>query len=144
MFSTPILQAFGTGCGTQPLTLEALSARGPVYASQFVTKVRNVPQGLAFMSLGVSNTTVGPLFLPFDLAGFGGTGGCRLYHDTAIELGSACAPAGSGEATHTFTVPNLPAITGLPVYLQAWAPDSTFNLLGLVTSNALRTTIGNN
>ncbi|MEY4673193.1 MAG: hypothetical protein RL148_977, partial [Planctomycetota bacterium] len=134
----------GTGCGTQPLTLEALTARGPVYASQFVSKVRNVPQGLAFMALGVSNTAVGPLLLPFDLAGFGGTGGCTLYHDTAIDLAAPCVPSATGEATHTFTVPNLPSITGLPVFLQAWAPDSAFNALGLVTSNALRTTIGNN
>lgn len=92
--------------------------------------LNNLPQSLAIMMTGFSNTTspFGPL--PLDLTAFGAPGcAARVSPDVTTFLIGA-----GNSATWNFAVPN--AFSGIVLYNQALVLDTGFNALGGVMSDA--------
>jgi hypothetical protein len=131
-------RSFGTGCG-QPALVISSTGRPLLGTTQF-TNVSNVP-GTAFMAVGLSMAAIGPLLLPLALDGFG-MPGCWLYQD-CVDLAEPCTALSPGAARHSIVVANNVDLLGLRVYLQAWAPAPGTNQAGLIASNALELTVGN-
>ncbi len=134
--------AFGSGCGSPTLAIVAAPNSRPLIGSTQLTDVSNVPTGsLAFMAIGLSNTTsaFGPL--PLSLDAFGMTG-CVLYHDAVFAFTASCAATSATTAQNSLVLPNDVALVNLPVYLQAWSMDAAANAAGIVTSNGLQLVIG--
>jgi hypothetical protein len=129
---------FGTGCaGSRGVPVIAAQAGSlPQVGSTFSLHVGNLPfTGLAFLFVGVSNTTYGPTPLPFSLATLGAPGcsvlcsGEQLYPLTNV----------LGSAVWSVPIPNLPS---LMFYNQAFAFDPAANALGISASNAGQGTVG--
>ncbi|MCA8975262.1 MAG: hypothetical protein KDC98_11100 [Planctomycetes bacterium] len=99
----------------------------------------NLPQGMAFLVHGFSNTAWALGALPAPLDGFGMPGCTARVSVDAIEF-----LAGAGNtATWTLAVPNAPELLGLRWYQQALVPDPGFNAAGLVASQARILVVGN-
>lgn len=131
-------QTYGTGCGSLSIT----SAQPPVLGQVGqVTISRPTPILFANVSVGLSRFQFGPLSLPLPLDGYGLTG-CLLLQDAAITAFAPCSVS-AGQATFSATLPNIPQLSGLQLFLQAWVPDAAANTGGLVTSNALEWVLGN-
>ena len=73
----------------------------------------------SFLLLGFSRTAWGALALPLPLGSIGIPGGCSLLASGQAKL--AAVTNGSGTRVDTFTVPNLPTLRGLQIYLQTLA-----------------------
>jgi hypothetical protein len=111
-----------------------------------ITEVHNIPSTypyttFAAMAIGFSNNSVGALLLPLALDSYG-MPGCYLYHDISVDLAAICARWYSGFDTNTLLIPPNNALLGVVLYLQAWSGTNQ-NAGGLVTSNAIELTIGN-
>jgi hypothetical protein len=132
---------FGVGCGSQALTVSPTQGSRPLLGQSQLTDVTNIPTFYAAMALGFSSTSIGSLTLPLALDLFG-MPGCYLYHDISIDLAEFCSPTGSGQGRHTLPIPANNALLGVVLYLQAWSGTNQ-NAGGLVTSNAIELTIGN-
>ena len=85
----------------------------------------------AFFLLGASDTKLGALSLPIDLAPLG-AGGCRVWTDALVSLGSANI---GGSIPFSLPIPNTQALVGAQAYLQAFIMDGGANALNLTTSN---------
>ncbi len=130
--------AFGTGClGSRGVpTLTASSGSLPRVGQTFQTTVTNLPlQGLAFVFLGLSNTSYGPTPLPLSL-NFLGAPGCSVL-SSGDDLALVTNVLGTG--LWQWTVPNAP---GFSFYNQAFAFDAAANALGITTSNGAHGVIG--
>jgi hypothetical protein len=131
--------AFGLGCG---VSLSAGAGERPTLGAAFDSQVTGMVSGAsAFMSVGLSNTTLGGNALPIALDSFGMTG-CSLYNDTAIAVFAPCTSTGATTATYSIAIPSSTLFVGQKFYQQAFATNATANLAGLVGSNALQMTIG--
>jgi hypothetical protein len=95
----------------------------------------------AFLLLGTSNTSYGPLPLPFDLPG---APGCRLYTDIVYVLPGRTV-ANDARGTVDFFSGRLPAdaqLTGLVFYEQVLVSDPGSNVLGIRSSSYLEVQLG--
>jgi len=129
---------FAPGCaGTLPTA--TLTGNLPQLGQTFTVNADNLPQSLAIMMIGFSNTVSGFGPLPLNLAAFGATG-CfgRVSPDATNFLIGA-----SNTASWVFGVPAAPALSGLTLYQQALVLDAAANAGGFVTSNAAAFQIGN-
>jgi hypothetical protein len=130
---------FGLGCG---ISLAAGAGERATLGAAFDSQVTGMVSGAsAFMSVGLSNVTLGGTALPIALDSFGITG-CSLYHDTAIAVFAPCTSTGATTATYSIAIPSSSLFVGLKFYEQAWATNAAANVAGLVGSNALQMTIG--
>jgi hypothetical protein len=132
--------AYGSGCGTPPVTLTARAGSRPVIGTAQVCDIDNAYLGVALVAWGHSNQSwqgVG-LPLPLDAAGING---CVLLQ-SAEELASSCAPTTWSTAEHVLPIPFDPQLVGLHIYLQAWTFAPGYNPLGLATSNGIELVIG--
>lgn len=136
-----VVQAYGSGCGLPALTLQPNGSSRPVIGQGFVASIGNVASGVAFMNLGFSNTTMGPLRLPVSLGGVGMTG-CQLLQSAEIN-GGPCPLIGAGLAQHFLPIPNSATFIGMRVYQQAMAIAPGQNAMGIVVSNGLALQVGN-
>lgn len=134
--------AFGTGCGTPPLTAAPRAGQRPLLGSVQTTDLTAVPGGLAFLALGLSSTDAGGLPLPLDLALFG-LPGCTLLQDCALDFAAPTMSVNATTARHTLAVPSQPWCLGLTVYVQPFAPAPGANPTGLVVGNGVAYTFGN-
>lgn len=130
--------SFGGGCpgsrGVPQLTAQGTSL--PRIGTTFTAQATNLPwTGLAFLFLGLSNTSYSGTPLPANL-GFLGAPACNLLcsGDEVYIL-----PNALGSTSWSFTVPPYP---GLSFYNQVLPLDPTANSLGLTLSNAARGVIG--
>lgn len=130
--------SFGGGCpgsrGVPQLTAQGNSL--PRIGTTFTAQATNLPwTGLAFLFLGLSNTSYSGTPLPANL-GFLGAPACNLLcsGDEVYIL-----PNALGSTSWSFTVPPYP---GLSFYNQVLPLDPTANSLGLTLSNAARGVIG--
>jgi len=131
---------FGIGCqGTAGIPV-LRPTTPPVLQSNFDVALTNVPAnpGLAVIATGFSYTSYGALPLPFDLEPLGGAG-CQGY--VAPDVLQSGAAAG-GVLSSTINLPNNSGLIGAEVYQQGFVLDPTTNVVGLVTSNALRVRLG--
>ena len=130
---------FGLGCG---VSLSAGAGERATLGAAFDSQVTGMVSGAsAFMSVGLSNVTLGGNALPIALDSVGMTG-CSLYHDTAIAVFAPCTSTGATSATYSIAIPSSTLFVGQKFYQQAWATNATANVAGLVGSNALQMTIG--
>ncbi|MCY2956236.1 MAG: hypothetical protein NT107_04280 [Planctomycetota bacterium] len=130
--------AYATGCGSPALTISGGTL--PQINTTAQALLTNIPNSLAFVCLGWSNTTTGLFALPLSLDGFG-LPGCLLQQ--SAEGGSLpVTPTGVGTATFSVPLPNNTDLLGLRVYLQGWAIAPGYNPGNLIVSNGLEWTIG--
>ncbi len=130
----------GVGCaGTLGVpTMAAASGSRPVLGSTLTVDLGNVPLGLAIMAVGLSNTSLPPFTLPFDLAQFG-MPGCLLRTDAQVtSVVAGVAP----QAIWTLSIPNNPVLQGLIFYNQAFVVDPNANLAGLTITPGGRIRLG--
>jgi hypothetical protein len=131
---------YGNGCGSPNLSLSPINNARPTINTTAGAALTNVPSSLAFVALGWSRTAYGPFALPLALAGFG-MPGCDLLQSS--EVGALPTTAtGSGTASFSLPLPNLPALLGLYVYLQAFAYAPGANPSQVVLSNGVEWRIG--
>lgn len=132
---------FGSGCQGSAGT-PALSPRNgtlPWIGGVFGIEVTNVPANQpVWLMLGESNTQWGPAGLPFSLAGLS-MPTCELSVSPDI---SVALVVGNGVASGLLGIPNVPAILGQSVYLQAFVTDPGANPIGLTTSDGGQLTFG--
>lgn len=131
---------FGSGCpGAMGVpTLHAASGFAPVLGSTFEVQVGNLPNSLALMALGLSNTASGAVPLPADL-GVIGMPTCQLLVDPLVLFMLFGA---SNAAVWTWNVPNDTSLSGLVFYNQALSLDPLANAFGLAVSNGGAGSIG--
>jgi hypothetical protein len=135
--------AYGAGCtgsgGHVPLIGSVADATvGQTYGIE----LHAAPPGtLAICALGDSNTQLGAIPLPFDLAAIGAPG-CSLLANLVFttSLSTAGTGSGGGTATFRFPIPNDPTLRALVLYFQVFVGDPV-NQLGLTTTNGLRATL---
>ncbi len=137
--TTATASVFGAGCGTPPLTIAALTR--PILGTSQDTTIANIPGAFAFMAIGFNSSSLGAFPLPVSLDYFG-MPGCWIYHDTAHTLLSFCTAPSGGVALHSLAIPNVPALVGGHVYLEAWADAPGVNSFGAISSNAIDLMLG--
>lgn len=127
----------GYGC-PGALGIPRLSGSRPVLGGNLSIQASNLPQSLAIMMTGFSNTISAFGFLPLDL-GLYGAPGCagRVSPDATSFL------IGTGNvANFGFAIPNAPGLAGLQMYHQALVLDPGRNALGAVVSDAAAIQLG--
>ena len=128
---------FAAGCpGSAGVT--HLDAAPPRVGTTTQIAMQPLPQNVAVLVFGFSNTTsaFGPL--PLDLTAIG-MPGCfaRVSLDvTGVVLGSG------GTGSYPLVVPNLPALAGFILHCQAIVFDAAANPTGLVMSDAATLVVG--
>jgi hypothetical protein len=130
---------FAPGCPGS-LGVPTLTVASPPRVGQAMrVLVERLPQSLALVLCGASNTTSPSGPLPLDLSRFG-MPGCRL----AVSLDVEVLVAGtSGWARLSVPIPPVPSFVGASFYLQAIVADpNAGNALGLVLSDAGTAVVG--
>lgn len=132
--------SYGTGCGTPPLVLSATAGSDPVLGANFGSAVSAVPiGGVATMSFGLSNQSLGGVPLPIDLTPIG-MNGCHLYHD--FVAGGFAMNSSGGVWSYSLPLPLQSSLVGVQLFEQVDALAPGANLLGLITSNGLGLSLG--
>ena len=128
---------FAPGCAGS-LGVSHLTGNAPQLGTLLNVTIDNLPLSAAIMLTGFSRTTssFGPL--PLDLTPFGAPG---CFGNVSPDATLFVFGAGN-TANWSFTVPNDPGLSGLPMYNQAIAVDPGFNVLGGVASDAAAMLIG--
>jgi hypothetical protein len=139
----PVVPAFvtsGSGCGISGM-LAPQPGSVPRLNTTFTVNVTGVaPTALAVgMSLGFTNTFVGPFPLPLPLD-FAGMPGCTLYHDAAFAFLPTTLTGTT--ATWSIALPNSYALVNSHLYLQAVSVVPGVNPAWLVTSHVGDARIG--
>lgn len=92
----------------------------------------------ALVAFGFSNTSYGPLLLPFDMTPVGAPGN-SLY--VSLDLVLPCTwkmVSGRNVAESAFPIPNVKGLEGFVMYAQGIFVDLSANAFGVVTSPGLR------
>lgn len=126
----------GSG-GTPMLSPPPGGSTGPVLGGTAWLAATPV-QGQTFFVFGLSDALDGSLSLPHDLTALGMPGCALLVRRDAI---TSALPNG-GAAVVAIAVPNDPFLAGQQFFVQAFPVDGTANPVGLVTTNAIRASIG--
>jgi hypothetical protein len=131
---------YGAGCGQPALQLLPDATARPIVGATARVDLQPAPP-TAFVALGWSRTSRSGLgFLPYSLAPFG-MPGCDLW-TSADTPAQPVTPVGAGTARCDVTVPNLPALAGIEINLQAWGFDANANAAGIVVSNGVFLRVG--
>ncbi len=130
---------YGGGCGQPPLHLVPDPAARPILGTTAGVDLQFAPLS-AFVALGWSRSRMGPEVLPYSLAPFG-MPGCDLW-TSAQTSAQPVTSLGAGTARCDVSLPNLPAVVGIEVFLQAWGFDATANAAGIVVSNGVFWRVG--
>jgi hypothetical protein len=116
------------------LTLSA--APNPVLGATVIYTTSNIPPtalvSADLISLGQINPGI-------DL-GFMGAAGCFQLVD--LSLAATTLLFGGPSATLSFSIPNDPGLSGLPLNVQSASLDLPSNALGVITSNGVRSIVG--
>lgn len=132
--------SFGTACPGSTGTPQLSALTLPWLGTDFSQKISGIlPGTTTILEFGVSNTTWGPLLLPYDLSSVGMTG-CTQYTNIKFMANLVADPA--GEAQFDVALPNVPALLDSVLYTQAFSADLAANPLGATTSNALEVRLG--
>lgn len=131
---------YGTSCSGTPLAATPTAGSRPVLGTAQQTDIQGATNGVAFVALGLSRTSLGGLPLPMSLAAVG-MPGCDLLQDLVV-FGIVATPTGPSSARFALTLPADLSIVGQHVYEQAWTPWPGANSAGLVTSNGVDLWIG--
>jgi hypothetical protein len=126
---------YGTGCGAPALTLVPDPGAPPRINHTAQAALGNIPSASAFVALGLSRAVFGGIPLPMSLGGLG-MPGCDLLQ-SAEALAWPVTQTGPGTATFSASVPNLTALVGMHLYLQAWAIAPGANAANAIVSNGV-------
>lgn len=135
------LTPFGIGCAGPAGVPVLQSTDLPVLGTTMSMQVSNVPNGpinLVFGFLGFDATMWNGIPLPVPLDPL--FPGCTAY--LAPQAGFSLGLGPSGTVPWLITIPFIPAISGVPFYLQAGVLVLGYNPGGLVFSNALAAAAG--
>lgn len=121
----------------ESLPLSMTASANPVLGTNVTYTTSNIPAAAILSAHFISLIQVNP---GVDL-GFMGAPGCFQYVD--LNLGASTLLFGSPTATATIGVPNNPAMVGLPLSNQAASLVPGVNALGAITSNGVKSTLGN-
>lgn len=118
-----------------PAPALAASAR-PITGTTVNYTTSNVPSapGVSFLLINFGGVDPGIDLTPF------GMPGCSQYVD--LNGASTNLMIGGPSATLGVSIPNNPGLAGLPLDFQTWALDPAANLLGVVNSNGIASTVG--
>ena len=124
---------FGAGCtGTLGVpSLHAVPGTRPALGATFGLAVDNLPNNIAILTIGFSNTATGAIPLPLDLSSFG-MPTCFLLADP---LATVFLVGASQSATWNWNLPNNAAYFSTWFYNQAFVLDGPANGAGLTVSN---------
>lgn len=133
-----VVRPYGTGCGSPALELDAESGR-PIPGDTVELVTRQVPIGVAVTYLGFARDQLGtsPLPLPLD---FLGATGCFL--ETSGEVAVPNTATSNSIGTISLTVPDSPALVGVSLFCQSFAPAPGQNPASLIASNGLELRLG--
>jgi hypothetical protein len=136
----PTFTTSGAGCGASG-SLAAQPGSVPRLNTTFAINVNGVaPNAVAVgMSLGFTNSFVGPFPLPLPLD-FAGMPGCTLYHDAAFAFLPTTLTGTT--ATWSIAIPNTYALANSHLYVQALSVIPGVNPAWLVTSHVGDARIG--
>ena len=128
----------GTGCAG-PAGIPTLTANNPpTHGQDCVIHLGNIAPGVAFFSLGLSDTVWGGIPLPAGLGTFGLDPSCTAY--SSVDL-SVLGVAGTSGLDLTAPIPC--GMAGLEFFVQGASMDITATTsVPLVVSNSLRLTVG--
>jgi len=134
------IKTFGTGCpGSNGVVTQTASGKAEIGTTTTFFLKNGPKSSVAILNIGFSNTSWGPLRLPFDLTPFGATG-CKLYTPPTVPLGFATSTLGTlGVA---LPHPNNKAFIGLRFFTQYTCIDPKGNRFGLTYSNGVETHLG--
>ncbi len=137
----PTFTTFGFGCaGALGVPYLRATSAPRLGATAFAVQLGNaLPFAAGALQLGASNTTWAFGSLPVDLTPLG-LDGCRLLtspDDTKIAFNGA-----GNELSFPLPIPNLPALLGVPIYLQGGALDTAANAFGAVLTPGTTARIG--
>ena len=137
----PEVSAFGSSCpgSLGPLFIAPIGGKQPWAGSSWSVGIAPVPMpGLTFLAMGFSSTSWAGGALPFDLTA-SGLPQCTLWIDPLAVLTTMTT---SSVAEWHLALPTDPALLGAVFYTQGFAVDPGVNMRSLITSRALRLTIG--
>jgi len=117
-----------------PLSLAAGSR--PIVGTTVNYNTTSIP---ASASLSFTLINFGGVDQGIDLTSFG-MAGCFQYID--LNGASTNLVFGNPSATLPVTIPNNPTLAGLPLDFQSWSLVSGANLLGVISSNGVASTVG--
>jgi len=137
-----LARPYGLGCGTPALALLADPQAQPILGTTPRATIPNAPAALAFVAMGSNRTSFAGLPIPVSLASYG-MPGCDLLQ--SADLGAVFGTTAAGASGLQFQLPlaNVPALLGLQLFLQAWAPAPGANAAGVIVSNGLEWRLGN-
>ena len=133
--------AYGTGCGTPALGFVPDPAARPRIGTTGRANLVNAPTPLAFVAIGLSNSSFGVATLPLPLDFLGMTG-CVLLQSTDV-LGLGTTPVGPTTYAFQWAIPNSAIFLGKRAYLQGYALAPGQNPLEVIASNGITWLFGN-
>lgn len=104
---------------------------------------RGPDTAIAFLMLGASNTSMGPIRLPLDLTNFGAPG-CLFSVSPDLTIAASLTPrriVGSWTAYVALPLPSTETLAGARVYSQWMFFNPSANKLGLTTTNGVSVTL---
>ncbi len=135
-----VSSTFGKGCSSTTTT-PTIFATPPQFGKRMTVSIKGFLPKAQFgqLILGLSNTRWGIIPLPLPMTAFG-MGNCSLL--VSPDVSALIVTDSFGNFQTTFLVPKTPALAGVSVYMQAWAPDPKANVLGVALTNATAATLG--
>lgn len=132
--------AYGAGCaGSAGIVAHTSSGTPEIGSEQTLSVTTAKPLALASFMLGLSRTTLQGLPLPLEL-GLVGASGCWLHMAPAVTVPLQVGTLGTTGIELAY--PLLPSLVGAKLFSQFLVVDAGANLLGMVFSNGIETTIG--
>lgn len=133
-------ETYGTGCFGST-GWPALGWSGmPLTGSTFDVHLDYAPaNGLAVLSLGLSDTMSNGQALPYSLGSFGAPG-CNVLGSLLTTV--FVTTDAQGSAVFPIGLPANPAFTGLEFYDQWFCLDATANALGIIVTNGGKAIVG--
>ncbi|MFK7740911.1 MAG: RCC1 domain-containing protein [Planctomycetota bacterium] len=132
--------AFASGCAGSLPSTTLVPEDTPKLGKELRIRLSNLPQGIAFVWAGFSNTVApfGPL--PVGASSLG-LPGCQIQIDPQFTV-LVDNGGGIGPALQTLAIPSNLALLGATFYEQALVPDVGANVGGFVLSDAVECVVG--
>jgi hypothetical protein len=134
--------AYGSACGAPRPQLTQANGQLPLLGSSARVSLQPLLGPVTFLALGSSASSFGASPLPWSLAAYG-MPGCFLHQSADISTALPMLPTVLGTAEFALSIPALPFLLGVHIYLQAWVPVAGANAAGIVTSNGIDWLLGN-
>ena len=138
---TSTASAYGAGCGSPSLSF--LPTTQAEIGTNATALLGVVPTQVAAVSFGWSKTTYNGNALPLDLGSIGMPGCWQLQSQESLAQPVSTGPA-TGTLRYDVAIPNSSIWFGVKFYAQAFCLAPGANALGVITSNGIEWTIGDN